>query len=92
MKSKIKFENLISAKILYSDTSNEMSNKKGLELERLFLNRINQSIELIKTSESGLSKTKSAETIVTTIKDMNNNRTRACNNTTKYLNLSIQIS
>lgn len=70
MKSKIKFENIISTESLYSNTSNDMSNKKRLELERLFLNRIKQSVELIKTNESVFSKANSTKTIVTTIKDV----------------------
>ena len=68
-----------------------MSYSKRLKLKRLIFNRIYQKLELLKKSKNICRKTKNAETIKATIKDGNNNRTIASNNTAVDIYTTIKV-
>ena len=68
-----------------------MSYCKRLKLKRFIFKRVYQRLKLLKTSKNICRKTKNAETIETTIKDGNNNKTRASNNTAVDIYTTIKM-
>lgn len=64
---------------------------KRLKLKRFIFKRVYQSLELLKTSKNMSRKTKNAKTIIATIKDGNNNRARASNNTAVDIYTTIKV-
>ena len=62
-----------------------------LKLKRFIFKRVYQSLKLLKTSKNMSRKTKNAKTIIATIKDGNNNRARASNNTAVDIYTTIKV-